>query len=232
MGLNTTITRAMQGQASRVVAFPESNRLFVGTKPYPKPNRFPPAFRAKRCLFLNVPHCEGEVIHSALFGGWNPGHVPLRWYEQQFPQECAGSFTFTFVRDPVERVYVAWARWMESRLFVTAESGEDFDMDEGFEGFVSRWLREEHVRGHVDFAPQTDFLLNAQGALTLDFIGRFDRLERDFASLRDFLCVSAELPWSALAYERPRGARYAVSTWARKRIRQVYAADYTLLGFD
>jgi hypothetical protein len=204
----------------------------VGIKPWAKPARLPQPFRVNRCLFINLPGCEGGAIHTALFGGWDPGHVPLSWYERRFPREYAASFTFTFVRDPVERVYVAWARWMEARLFVTAESGEDFDPGEGFEGFVSRWLREEHIHRHVDFAPQADFLTDARGALKLDFIGRYESLERDFGSLRDFLCIRATLPWSAPAYERAPGARYAVSSWARKRIRQVYAQDYALLGFE
>jgi hypothetical protein len=204
----------------------------IGTKPFARPTRYPEPFRANRCLFVNIPGCEGDTIHAALFGGWPPGPVPLRWYERQFPKHYAASFKFTFVRDPVERVYVAWARWMEARVFVTAESGEGLDTDEGFDGFVSRWLREEHIHEHVDFAPQTDFLLDAQGALTLDFIGRFENLKRDFGSLRDFLCTGTSLPWSAPAYERPPGSRFPVSAWARRRIRQVYAQDYALLDFE
>ncbi|WP_263261288.1 sulfotransferase family protein [Pseudomonas sp. RIT-PI-S] len=222
--------RPFSGDIRHVAGALLKNR--IGAKPSAEPGRFPEPFRENRCLFINIPGCEGCTIHASLFGRWNPGHVPLRWYERQFPKEYAASFKFAFVRDPVDRVYVAWARWMEARLFVTAECGEGVDLEEGFDGFVDRWMHEEHIHDHADFAPQADFLTDKQNRLTLDFIGRYETLERDFGSLRDFLCIPATLPWSAPAYERTPGARYAVSAWARRRIRQVYARDYELLGYD
>lgn len=197
------------------------------------PARLPEPFRANRCLFINVFGCEGDAVHAALFGHTNPGHVPLRWYEHKFPEHYAGAFKFAFVRDPVERAYVAWARLMEARLFQAAEACEDMDADEGFDGFVAHTLTPEVLRTYPEFAPQTDFLVDAQGVLRLDFIGYYETLMRDFGSLRDFLCIPAVLPWSAPAYERtPQRVRYAVGPAARKRLRQLYARDYELLGYD
>ncbi len=45
----------------------------------------PPQFGLNGCHFIPVPKCAGSSISSALFGNWQPGHVPLYGYEQQFP---------------------------------------------------------------------------------------------------------------------------------------------------
>lgn len=206
--------------------------LSGGGLPARGPRRLPEPFRTNRCLFINVFGCEGDAIHAALFGATNPGHVPLRWYERMFPEHYATSFKFAFVRDPVERAYVAWARLMEAELFRAAEAATDMDADEGFDRFVARWMTPATILNHPEFAPQSDFLVDARGDLKLDFLGHYETLLRDFGSLRDFLCIPAVLPWSDTAYERtPQRVRYAVGALTRKRLRTLYAQDYELLGY-
>lgn len=195
------------------------------------PQRFPDAFRAHRCLFVNVPGCESEAVYAALFGANSPGPVPLRWYEERFAPEFATSFKFAFVRDPLERAYVTWARWREARLFQAAESSASLDEEEDFDAFVEG-LAPPDLQDRLDFRPQTDFLEDSQGRVRLDFIGHYESLMRDFQSMADFLCLPAVLPWSAPAYERtPRSSRYAVGPLARKRLRQLYQRDYEVLGY-
>jgi hypothetical protein len=217
---------------TRTIAGPSARNL-PSDAPFTRgPARLPEPFRANRCLFINVFGCEGDAIHTALFGTTNPGHVPLRWYERRFPEHYATSFRFAFVRDPVERAYVAWARLMEAQLFQAAEASRDMDADEGFDRFVARWMTPSTIRNHPEFAPQSEFLIDAKGEMKLDFLGHYETLMRDFGSLRDFLCIPAVLPWSDTAHERtPQRVRYTVSALTRKRLRTLYARDYEWLGY-
>lgn len=195
--------------------------------------RYPDAFERLNALFVHVPKCAGSSICKALFDDWRPGHLPLYWYEEQFPDAYANAFTFTFVRDPLERAYSAF-----TYLHGNAPKRRDLGAYElvrrytSFDEFVRGWLHAENVRRQLHFAPQTDFLLDSGGSLAMDFIGRQETLRHDFFNLCEALNISRVLP-HLNASKRPEGsARDYSNARTRALVRQVYARDYELLGYD
>ena len=77
---------------------------------------FPDCYDQRRCIFVHLPKNAGNSINQTLFNGFEPGHLPLNWYEQQCPQQFSQYFKFAFVRDPWNRVYSAWGYLRFSRL--------------------------------------------------------------------------------------------------------------------
>jgi hypothetical protein len=195
---------------------------------------FPEPFRRHACVFIHVPKCAGSSVCSALFDNWRPGHLPLYWYQQQFPEHCSRSLKFTFVRDPLERAYSAYAFLRGNHLGtrdhqaqVLVSSYRDFD------DFVARWLHPENVRRQLHFAPQTDFLVDAMGHMAMDFIGRQEHLGRDFQHLCERLGVASSLPHLNGSIERrPEPVRDFCSLRTRRLVRRVYQRDYELLGYE
>ncbi|MFW0756566.1 sulfotransferase family 2 domain-containing protein [Pseudomonas sp. H11T01] len=195
---------------------------------------FPVPFQQRSCLFIHVPKCAGSSVCSALFDGWTPGHLPLYWYEQQFPEHFSHSFKFAFVRDPLERAYSAYAflrgntlsqRDLPAQALVS--SYRDFD------DFIRRWLHSDTVHRQLHFALQTDFLTDSMGRMAMDFIGYQEHLGRDFQLLCQQLGVTSLLPHlNGSEQRRAAPARDFCSVRTRRLVRRVYQRDYEMLGYE
>lgn len=195
--------------------------------------RYPDYFRKLGCLFIHVPKCAGSSLCAALFGSGRPGHLPLYWYEQQFPEEYANSFKFSFVRDPLERAYSAYAYLRGNPLAKRDMAAHRLvSQYRDFDDFVGRWLSAENLHKQLHFVPQSDFLCDSLGHLALDFIGRQEHLEEDFRMLRARLNLDVQLPHLNASQTRPSSARDLCSTRTRRLVRRAYQRDYQLLGYE
>ncbi|MDF2396559.1 sulfotransferase family 2 domain-containing protein [Pseudomonas sp. 3MA1] len=194
----------------------------------------PTSFVTHKCVFIHVPKCGGSSLCSAFLDGRWPGHLPYYWYQQQFPEHCARSFKFAFVRDPLERAYSAYAylrgnnmsrRDQEAQALVT--SYRDFD------DFVAQWLHPDNLRRQLHFAPQTDFLVDHLGRMSMDFLGRHEHFERDFRHLCERLAVDTLLPHLNVSLERRNEpVREFCSLRTRRLVRRAYQRDYEVLGYE
>ncbi|WP_437883731.1 sulfotransferase family 2 domain-containing protein [Pseudomonas sp. LRF_L74] len=194
---------------------------------------FPEAFSRRSCLFIHVPKCAGTSVCNAMFDGWRPGHLPLYWYEQQFPQAYRESFRFTFVRDPLERLHSAYNYLRLAQPGRRDEAAHQLvSRYDSFNSFVSGWVHPENLRRQMLFAPQTDFLLDSSGHLAVDFIGRQERLLKDFRLLCERLGVEAQLQHlsASSSCDMLGDERYTART--HQLVRQAYQRDYELLGYE
>jgi len=196
--------------------------------------RFPEPFAQRDCLFIHVPKCAGSSVCAALFDGWYPGHIPLYWYEQQFPRQFAASFKFAFVRDPLERAYSAFA-------YLKGNPPNDRDQTAhamvnqytDFNQFVSHWLHADNLHKQIHFAPQTDFLVDSLGHMRMDFIGRQENIGEDFGQLCGRFGLERELPRVNPSRQRLQvQARDFCSVRTRRLVRRAYQRDYELLGYE
>lgn len=196
--------------------------------------QFPEHFRQRSCLFIHVPKCAGNSVCSALFDGWYPGHLPLYWYQEQFPEAFSRSYKFAFVRDPLERAYSAYAYLKgnpQGRRDIPAQ--QMIERYQGFEHFVSQWLDTDNVRRVLHFTPQVDFLVDSLGHLAMDFIGYQEHLARDFESVCRHLGVELQLPHINASHQRhAQSAQACCSVRTRRLVRRVYQRDYELLGYE
>jgi len=196
--------------------------------------KFPEPFERRSCIFIHVPKCAGTSVCEALFDGWYPGHLPLYWYEAQFPQEFAGAFKFAFVRDPLERAYSAYAFLRGNELSRRDHAAQQLVRQyRDFDDFVARWLHPETISRQLHFAAQTDFLTNSLGHLAMDFIGYQENLEHDFRLVCEQLGHTVRLPHSNSSSQRqPMPARDFCTVRTRRLVRRAYQRDYDLLGYE
>lgn len=90
------------------------------------------------------------------------------------PRQYRKYFKFTVVRDPWSRAY-SWYR----NVLREEELMEYFipDGDDSFTVFLRKWAGKDYL------SPQTTWLVNHQGNIDMDFIGRFENLAEDFAEV-------------------------------------------------
>ena len=151
-----------------------------------------------RCIYIHVPKCGGISVAKALFGEANIGHATHRQYRILFTQEEYRSyFKFTIVRNPWDRLVSAFhylkgggngeadARW----------SNEHRAAFDDFGTFVREWLPGKKLDSiYWHFMPQTHFTSTEAGIGELDFVGRFETLERDYDTIAERLGVETRLP--------------------------------------
>lgn len=191
--------------------------------------------RRHGCIFVHIPRTAGTSITKALFDGPKPGgHTPATDYRMVFDQqEFDALYKFSIVRNP-------WDRLVSSFFFlrnggmreddrIWAE--EHLSSYETFDGFVRGWLRTERLNSYVHFVPQSHYLLNLEGQLTVDYVGRFEDLEVAFETIRCTLGIEATLPHRNRAPRRRKYRKYYSDDTA-ELVREVYADDIELLEYE
>jgi hypothetical protein len=195
----------------------------------------------KHLAYLEIPKCACTSLKRAIASLILDDVAPGIGIHHQFPAQYVLNhpdidrskyFTFTFVRDPVERFFSFYRgkvldMW-DPNIAPNLE-GLGIDREMGI-GEVIDALRshgpatwERHVR------PQHLFLLSEEGELMVDFIGRFERFERDWSRLSVMTQTEIEL-----GRENP-SLEYAPIVVRRPEylaLCDLYGQDFKLLGYQ
>ena len=151
----------------------------------------------RKFIFIHIPKCAGTAIELALFdkkshniknlyGHPNPyqqdGLQHLKGYQikQEISQQDFDSFfKFTFVRNPWDRVISNYHH------FKVCEERGDHQISKNiknFEEFVKKRLFNDGV---VHLNKASDFIMDQNKNVLVNFIGRFENLENDFKVICD-----------------------------------------------
>ena len=154
-------------------------------------------FDRHRCIFVHIPKCAGMSIAQSLFGRYVTGHMPLRTYRYVYSSgELRAYYKFTFVRNPYDRLVSAFLFMQRGGMHEADRrwASEHVQGYRDFEEFVLRGLPRPEVRRYFHFTPQLDFVtLPRLRGPQVDFIGRFETLDRDFPAVAGRLGLTAAL---------------------------------------
>lgn len=149
------------------------------------------------------------------------GHISAREAQPVLgPDVFGGYFKFAFVRNPFDR-FVSYC------AFISRDSGE-FHAAPG--AFMRRILREASPQQAPLFRAQHEFLVDAEGRLAMDQIGRTEEMQDAYAAI----CRRLELP--AIALDRVnssthRDFREYYDAELVERVSDVYRRDLDLFGY-
>jgi hypothetical protein len=171
--------------------FTAAEMLWRGRFPYRK------HITKNRAIFIHIPKCAGTSVLKAL--GKRAGgreHLPWYVYAGASPNQYKQYFKFSFVRNPWSRVYSAYSYFARGGN----QSGDLLMLKRmkrynSFEDFLLTGLGEGELSSHVFFQSQSSFLVNGDGELAVDFLGRFENIADDFRAIAEKLNLpSKELP--------------------------------------
>jgi len=163
-------------------------------------------------VFVHIPKCGGSSIES--FFGVNPleyslenftgqksnnfflQHAKILEIHQLSQTNIKKYFKFGFCRNP-------WDRFVSSFFY----EQRFFDMGD-FRSFVLRPKFKNKQHSH----PQVDFVFNSSGELALDFVGKFENLQKDF----NVVCKKLNLPQEKLPHKKKSN---------RKKYREYYTHE-------
>lgn len=131
------------------------------------------------------------------------------------------NFSFAIVRNPWD--------WQVSLYNYMIQRPQHFqhDLVKGMGSFAAyiKWRCEREVRF------QKDFICSNNGELLVDFVGRFERLEKDFQIICSKIGIETTLPKLNISNQRkPYQAYYNDET--RNLVEKTFAADVTLFGYQ
>jgi hypothetical protein len=165
-----------------------------------------PISHAHRCIFIHIPKTGGTSIETQLgmfhsweientdaaFGkiqsstlinkGWATRYLQhLSWFELcdlVSPEKREGYFSFSYVRNPWERMVSIYSKKDPDMLEQAEQVGLKL-AHLSFENFLDATLDFPHVH----LRPQNEFILDRHCKPVIDFIGRFENIEADFLTI-------------------------------------------------
>lgn len=186
------------------------------------------------CIFVHIPKTGGVSVARSLFGTLGGGHRTVTDYRDEmgifFLEQ---SFKFTFVRHPVSRLFSAYhflsnggydsadAQWFATHL-------RDYD---NFADFVHNWLDEERIWQKNHFYPQYHFVSDPKGRIAVDFIGKFEQLERDYTLVLKQLNLHKPLQHLNRSFMHPTARADKLAPDTLHKIYQIYRTDFHLFGY-
>ena len=129
-------------------------------------------------------------------------------------------FKFAVVRNPYDR-FVSFCAFVHREELTFAQNPRPW---------MKRTLADPATRNRVLFRPQHEFICDAQGEPLLDFVGRYERLEEEYARICARLGIPADrLPRVNRSRRGPFPDYYDEEL--RAAVFDFYRQDFTLFGY-
>jgi len=170
-------------------------------------------------------HLSGHRIGTKF-----PRHAKVVAAKELLPKHYFDAlFKFAFVRNP-------WDLQVSSFHHIRRERPQYLGGNDNFADFL-RWKLdpERPYQFHLDTSieSQTDYLIDLHGNIVVDFIGRYERLEKDFqTSCKRIGLPGIALPHRRRAADREHDYRRYYDDITRELVAQHFARDIALLGYD
>lgn len=211
-----------------------------------------PVSHKLRCVFVHVPKTGGTSVETALgmFGRWQDEdrermfgliqspdllarpllsgflqHLTIHELRELLGEESgARYFSFAFVRNPWDRMVSIYHR--PDPHFLAHARGAGIELDGlSFREFLAR------TQGivHAHLAEQARYVCDDSGKMRVDYVGRFETLERDFGEACRRLGIDVPLPRLNVSSHDAYRAYYDETTKALLASR--YRRDIEIFGY-
>jgi hypothetical protein len=159
-----------------------------------------------------------------------------RHFRDWLAQADLPAWSFAAVRHPEARLVSAWMNklqrpWPTEAQARLMRSNPGLVEGMSLDAFID-WLGEHVPDRGVDphWRPQHHFICDRHGVRRASFVARCERLGEDLRSVADHLGPLEDLPW--LNATGGEGGVPNLTTRQRTAIRDIYAADFELFGYD
>lgn len=175
-----------------------------------------------KCIFIQVPKTGSTSIRHLLGQPPKP-HLNACQIEQNIAAEkFENYFKFGFVRNPWDRAVSLYER----------KEGLQLKNKMSFDEFVE-WLKFSSATclHPLPHRYQLDWFLNQNGDVIVDFIGRFEQLQKDWGFVSKRIGLSHQLPHLNKNCQRSHYSRY-FNKKTRQIIADRFAVDIEYFGYE
>ncbi|WP_068077200.1 sulfotransferase family 2 domain-containing protein [Novosphingobium lentum] len=194
-------------------------------------------FINKGVVFVHVPRTAGTSICDDIFGRFI-GHFGLADFQAVASKEAWHLPRFTIARNPWDRAVSAWhfakvGKIRNSRNTVKVLNPARYAVPafDRFDTFVLEWLARQNLsRADGIFRPQFEYMLDMNGELSFDHIGRLENLDLTSDWLSATLARPIKFSWQNRTDRTDYQSYYTPEL--RDEIGRIYARDIALLDYS
>ena len=190
------------------------------------------AFYKSKTIFIHIPKTAGVSLAKAIFGDVSfEGHRSFYFNSIALNIKNEKYFSFTFVRNPFDRLYSAYTFLQNGgmnpidKLVFQTHLSEFND----FEDFILNGLNRKLIYKITHLIPQHEYLCDKKGSILVDFVGRFEHLERDILLLSTIL--SKDIKLSHHNYNKKLDYREAYTSEMINKVNQIYQKDIDIFKY-
>jgi hypothetical protein len=165
-------------------------------------------------VFVHINRTAGTSIETAFNGPRQDHRLASEYIREMGREHWDEHFSFSFVRNP-------WDRMVSLYHFNKMAYGEKRAFDE--------WLRQVLVKPNRFQGPQIDWLVDEDGEVAVDFVGRFEHLARDFSVVCGRVGANLKLPRLNISNHRHYLNYY--DDEGRELVRRTCEKDIELFGY-
>lgn len=194
----------------------------------------------RRVIFIHIPKTGGVSVYAGLGIQDQQGHMTIDDYAD-YRREY---FSFTFVRNPWDRALSCFLYVKNGGRGIPADleaqaSLADCDSFDDFARNIGEYRRRlgqirivgpTRTFGYPHLLPQTFWTHDERGGNQFDFIGRFERIDEDFAVVGQRLGESLHLPHRNATRHGDYTEYY--TSRSRDAIAREYQSDIELLRYE
>ena len=183
-------------------------------------------YRIHNFAFIHINKTAGRSVGKALKIPFEHKTAHKKIEELGLP-EWNQRFTFTFVRNPWDRVvslYHYRVKTNQTNLKTDSIS---------FENWINLCYVDRNTyyyNTHKMFMPQFDWIADTEGNILVDFVGRFENLQQDFEHICDHLNKKSTLKHLHRSQRKKYHEYYNSET--KKIIQDYYRKDIEFFGYD
>jgi hypothetical protein len=163
------------------------------------------------------------------------GHTSSLEFQMIYPNEWTSYFKFGFVRNPWDRVLSAffYLRDVHSDRPFVKQCMAPFK--DNLDAFIKYDLRKypRHIFAEAHLRPQAFYLCDTNGKVSVDFVGRFERIKEDWTTVCKQIGIEEPLIHAHRTLNKPN-KHYTefYTTESRSIIAELYREDIRLFGYS
>lgn len=154
------------------------------------------AFNETKTIFVHIPKTAGISLLSAIYGNVSlESHRSIFFNQTALNIKSNDFFSFTFVRNPFGRLYSTYKFLENGGINKHDEIAfqTHFSKFTSFEDFVMNGLNKNIIYQVTHLIPQYEYLCDWKGKIIVDFVGRFESLDKDVKRLSEHLAKEIKL---------------------------------------
>ena len=189
-------------------------------------------WKKEKTIFIHIPKGAGVSVNQAIYG--RPlGHFYAKDIKRIYPKIFKKFFTFSVVRNPIDRLYSAYhfsiqggTNVMGIKNYGYYINNQDFN---SFESFVTKWLKKQNLL-KIDFIfrPQYVYLFDDNKKLLVDKFYKLEHIEEYF----DEISNAIGKPFSLEHLNASKRGKVKITDELRNEICNIYKQDFKLLGYS
>jgi len=187
-----------------------------------------------KCIFIHIPKTAGTSILTILAGNRVfRDHASYYDFQRADLVKFESYFKFCFVRNPYDRAVSCY-----EYLKCGGNQMDDLYFKElienkypTFEKFILEYLDKDIIHEHVLFKPQYTFVYDCKNQCHIDYIAKYESIDKDFEVICKNLKISVPLP-KINGVDRVSYKNYYTNNLIEEKIHFLYRKDFILFNYS